>query len=279
MNVRAIAVLLMSASALSAQSLKVYSEYQRIGTDGKVILADRQDRPREVLSPGVARNAFASFHVVLTAPPGTPYTLHFAQNPENAVRATFYREIHDTTGIPDQLEKVELPIESKIDESGRALVLWLDLWVDSAAPVRRIRVEPQVWIMDRWIIYPMEVRIMPSIVPDPGEPQALLAPATSPADTFAFGPLRDYLCDVREAPGKAELTVRHMIQRNARQDAALARVYERSHGRADVLSRLAGSVSLPSTGPWCAEQSPSRPPGQGGPEWVLRLRDLLARGW
>ncbi len=276
---RAVAILLAGSAALSAQSLKFYSEFQRIGLDGKVISADRQERSREILSPAVARNAFASFHLVLTAPAGTPYTLHFAQNPENAVKATFYREIHDSEGIPDQLAKIDLPLESKIDENGRSLVLWTDLWVDAAAPVRRIRVEAQAWLVDHWIITPMEVRIMPAIAPEPGDSPAMLAPATSPADTFAYGPLREYLCEAREAPGKADLSVRQLVQRNARQDAGLARVAERTNGRADVLSRLAGAMNLPSVGPWCEENPPSRPAGQAGPEWVLRLRDLLVRGW
>lgn len=279
MTVRLAAFLWMGAALLPAQTLKVYSEFQRVGPDGKVIAADRQERPREILSPGLARNAYASYHVALTAPAGTPFTLHFAQNPENAVRATFYREIFDAEGVPDRLEKIELPLESKIDAAGRAVVLWMDLWVEAAAPVRRVRVEAQAWVVDRWLIYPMEVRIMPAIVPDQGDTPAMLAPASSPSDTFAIGPLREYLCEAREAPGKSELSIRQLIQRNARQDAALARVHERTVARADVLAKLAGVMNLPSAAAWCAEESPKRPAGQNGPEWVLRLRDLLVRGW
>jgi hypothetical protein len=279
MSARALALLLAGAGAVYAQSLRFYSEFQRIGLDGKVVSADRQERSREILSPAVARNAFASFHVVLTGPPGTPYSLHFSQNPDHAVRPAFYREIHDSDGMPDRLEKIDLPLEGKIDENGRALVLWMDLWVEAAAPVRRIRVEAQAWMLERWIIAPMEVRIMPAIAADPVDTAAMLATATSPADTFAFGPLREYLCEAREAPGKADPSIRQLIQRNARQDATLARAAERTHGRADVLARLAGAMGVPSASNWCEENPPSRPPGQNGPEWVLRLRDLLVRGW
>ena len=280
MKIRIVSLLLGVAAALSAQSLKVYSEFQRIGPKGEVIAADRQGRSREILSPALARNAYASYHVVLSAPAGTPYKLHFAQNPDNAVRATFYREIHDEAGIPDRLEKIELPLESKIDESGRALVLWMDLWVDAAAPVRRVRVEPQAFMLERWIIYPMEVRVFPNIVPELRGDGAVPAPVSAPADTFALGPLREILCGTREPPAPAgPPTIRQMIYRNARQDAALAGAYERVLSDETVAQRLAGEAGMSNTAAWCAEPKPVRGATASGPEWYLKIRDRLVRGW
>lgn len=279
MIARAIAVLLAGSAALSAQSLKVYSEFQRVGPGGDVIAADRQERSREILSPAVARNAYASFHVVLSAPPGTSFALHFAQNPDNAFRAAFYREIHDEAGIPDRLEKIELPLESKIDESGRPVVLWMDLWLDAAAPVRRVRIEPQAWIVDRWIIYPMEVRVYPNIVPETRTAGAELAAASAPADRFALGPLGEMLCGRREPSGTAGLSIRNMIHRNARQDAALTGAYERVLGRETVVKRLAAEAGIPDTPAWCADPKMPRPPLSAGPEWYLKIRDRLVRGW
>jgi hypothetical protein len=272
-------LLLFCAGLLSAQSVKVYSMFQRIGPDGEVIAADRQERSREILSPALARNAYASYHVVVSAPPGTPFTLHFSQNPENAVRATFYREIHNSAGVPDRLEKVTLPLAEKIGQAGHALVLWMDLWVDATAPVQRVRIEPQIWIPERWIGYPMELRVFPNIVPEPRRESGALAPASAPADTFALGPLRQMLCGTREPPGPAGLTVRHMIHRNARQDAALAGVYEKALDRERVAGRLAGEAGIADAAAWCAEAKAARPAAAAGPEWVLGIHDRLVRGW
>ena len=36
----------------------------------------------------------------------------------------------------------------------------MDLWVDANAPVRRVKIEPQVGIDGDWVTYPMEVRVM-----------------------------------------------------------------------------------------------------------------------
>jgi hypothetical protein len=275
----ATALFLACAASLTAQSVKVYSEFQRIGPDGAVIAADRQERSREILSPAVARNAYASYHVVLSAPAGAAFTLHFAQNPDNAVHATFYREIHDAAGVPDRLERIELPLESKIDEGGRSLVLWMDLWVDADAPVRRVRVEPQVWIGDRWIIYPMEVRVFPNIVPESVKDSAELPPASAPADAFALGPLRAMLCGPGEPAATPGPTIRRMIHRNARQDAALAGAFAKVLGRETVAKRLATEAGIPDLEAWCSAERSARPPGAAGPEWYLKLRDRLVRGW
>jgi len=39
------------------------------------------EHPREILSPAIARNAFASFQVVVQVAKGARYTLHIGQNP------------------------------------------------------------------------------------------------------------------------------------------------------------------------------------------------------
>jgi hypothetical protein len=272
-------LLLACAAPLAGQSLKVYSEFQRIGPDGEVIVADREVRSREILSPAVARNAYASYHVVVSAPAGAPFALHFAQNPDDSFRAAFYREIHDAAGIPDRLEKIELPLESRIDDRGRPLVVWMDLWVDATAPVRRVRIEPQLWAGERWTIYPMEVRVFPNIVPDSGGEGGALAPASAPADTFALGPLRALLCGRSEPAAPAGLTVRRMIQRNAQQDAALGGAYVKVLGRETVARRLAAEAGIPDLNAWCSDEMAVRAASAAGPEWYLKIRDRLVRGW
>lgn len=82
-------------SSAPAQTIRVYSEFQRIDPFGKVVAADAGAavQPREILSPAVVRNAFASFHVAVTAPVGTEFTLYEGQNPEGSFRVSVYKEV------------------------------------------------------------------------------------------------------------------------------------------------------------------------------------------
>jgi hypothetical protein len=70
-----------------------------------------------------------------------------------------------------------------------------------------------------------------------------------------------------------------MIQRNARQDAALAGAFAKVLDRETVAKRLALEAGIPDLEAWCSAESPARPPGAAGPEWYLKLRDRLVRGW
>ena len=56
-----------------AQSLRVVSEFQRFDPFGNVVPVDHTGEPREILSPALARNAFASFHVIVTIPERDPF--------------------------------------------------------------------------------------------------------------------------------------------------------------------------------------------------------------
>ena len=148
------------------QEIYVRSEFQRPGPNGVVIAADKMNqRGREVLSPPALRNAFTTLHVTVEAPAGTPVVLYVGLNPEDAIKPTLYLENHLAGGEPNGLEEVKpLPFNGKIPESG-ALNFLLDMWVNEDATVQRVKVEPQLWVSDRWIVYPMEVRILELIVP------------------------------------------------------------------------------------------------------------------
>src|ERR1700686_3004597 len=82
----------LAANLLPAQSIEVYSEFQRVDPFGRIVAADRAETPREILSPAVARNGFASFHVAVSVPPQTNYFLYVVTNPVNACRVALYRE-------------------------------------------------------------------------------------------------------------------------------------------------------------------------------------------
>ena len=146
-------LLVVSASfAASGQPLRVYSEFARIDAAGKVTAPAE---PREILSPAIVRNGYSSFQVVVDVPKGTPYQLYVAQNPENAVQVTLYRE------NGDKLEPVTQPVSGDSSQ-----VFWMDLWTARDAPVARIKVEPQLHVNNDWVIYPMEGRVMNATVPD-----------------------------------------------------------------------------------------------------------------
>jgi hypothetical protein len=154
-----LALLLASIAAADAQSLNVYSEFAEINANGVVTTPAN---PREILSPAIVRNGFTSFQVVVKVAPETSYWLYIGENPEDVVRVTLYRE------SGEKLEPVELPYEGKSTQ-----VFWLDLWTARDAPVRRVKIEPQLKVDRDWVTYPMEVRVMDAVVPDATPPAAL----------------------------------------------------------------------------------------------------------
>jgi len=207
--------------------VSVISEFQRIDPFGQTVRDDVQDGQREILSPAVARNAIASFQVVVEIPPGKQYYLHIGLNPEGAVSVKVYKELllHQDDGrwIPDGLKPVDLPYLGKIGDQGIPGQLvdtfWLDIHVPKGAKVERIKVDPQLWVDERWLSYPMEVRVVAAQVegslPPPGE----AAPINFPVDASAQRVWRQRFCKIPETtPRENTLTIRHLVERNARQD-------------------------------------------------------------
>jgi len=182
---------LLLLPAVWSQPLRVYSEFAQIDGTGKVT-APRE--PREILSPAIPRNAFSSFQVVVDVPRGRPWQLYIAQNPENAVEVTLYRE------NGDKLERVEQPVSGNSPQ-----VFWMDLWTARDAPVARIKVEPQLHVNNDWVIYPMEARVMEAKVIDGVKSSVTL-------DQLLCGGLTP----------SASPDIRRMHIRNAQQDIALA---------------------------------------------------------
>jgi hypothetical protein len=227
-------IMLLVATASLAQPLRVFSEFAEINAQGTVAAPES---PREILSPAIVRNGFTSFQVVIQVPKGAPFTLHVGQNPADAVNVALYRE------SGEHLERVELPYQSASTQ-----VLWMDLWVDREAPVRRIKVEPQLFIDGDWVVYPMEARVVAATVPE-GDPNG--APLTWMQQRFCglivdVGPSRR---------GPALLTAARFRARNAQQDVLLA-----SRVADEDLNKLMGSCKIPAD-----------------PEWYLRIRDYLWR--
>src|SRR6478672_12005428 len=97
---------LIAAARLGSQTLEVHSEFLRVDPQGEILLRDATPSPREIISPGVARGGFASFHVVVRSPKPASYFLFAATNPPNILRTDIYQEQFVNRGgdwIPDAL--------------------------------------------------------------------------------------------------------------------------------------------------------------------------------
>ena len=266
----------MAAWPLAAQPLKVYSEFSRISPAGQVVEVDRSSAaPREILSPAVPRNGFASYHVVATVPANTSYVFEVGQNPEDAVKVTVYREIHDANGIPDKLELIALPYESKSAAMETTVVFWMDLWIDRDAPVRRIKVEPELNIEGYWFTYPMEARVSLPIVPAYKPLPKILSPIEARSDSMVQGEVHMLLCGsgTPGPVGKHPPTIREFILRNLQQDMALAR---NTYPREDTFKTLFSAAKVKTAAEWCTATA-ARPTVGLNAEWYLKVRDFLYR--
>ena len=111
-------------------------------------------RPREILSPAVARNGFASFHIAVSVPPKESYFLYVVTNPIEACHVALYKEhfVKTPSGwIPDRLTEVHrlpdfgvMPDPDDGVEGQTTRVYLLDLWIPPTADLSRFRVEVQL---------------------------------------------------------------------------------------------------------------------------------------
>jgi hypothetical protein len=226
--------MLLVGVAVQAQPLRVFSEFARIGPNGE---PQSPENPREILSPAVPRNAYATFQLVVKPGQGNTANLWIGQNPENSFRVNLYRE------QGGKLIPTAEPVEIKNTE-----VLWLDVFVSRATPVARIKLEPELYLKDDWVIYPMEIRVAESIVPDS---------VTSSGTASAMDVMRSFACGKKLAasPAAPPSSPANLIFRNALQDVQLAT----SVPKAELQKRFGA----------CDGPEPS------SPEYYLRIRDLL----
>lgn len=267
---RSLLVLLLAAVPVAAQEVEVYSEFRRPGPNGEIVEQDRGGSPREILSPAAVRNGYLSFHVVIRGPAGKRVTLYLTSNPERLLQPTFYRTHFDPSGTPERLERIDKqPFYETLNEG--VAVFWVDLFVPRTTPNRRVRFEIQLNADDRWIVYPMEIRVLPVLVPQLMLTAGRLAPVAAPSAATAFNAMEPYLCG-KSGPKVTlvDASIRGLIRRNAAQDLALARKVEESRGKEAVRGALLKAVGM-EAGASCAA------PKLTNPEIYLRLRDVLMR--
>lgn len=229
----------LAGGLLSGQSVQVYSEFAQLNDAGEAVAPEN---PREILSPAVARNAFSSFQLVIQVPRGVKFLVYIGQNPDNAAKVALYRR------EGGKLVPVVMPYEGVSSE-----VLWMDVWVDGDAPVRRVKIEPQVGIGGEWLTYPMEVRVM--------EPVVTRVPALRQAIAEPFDVMRAFLCGGVPRPLRGDAAIgAEQRFRNARQDVALAA--GSSDGLREEITKAMGGCTAPAPADL---------------EFYLRVRDLLLR--
>lgn len=231
---------------------------------------DRAWKPREILSPAVARNGFATFHVAVSVPAKASYFLYVLPNPVNACRVFVYKEhfVQTPAGwIPDRLTEVQrlpdygvMPDPDDGIEGQTTRVYLVDLWLPPDADVARFRLETQLKVGD-WTVRPMEVRVVEARYPilSAGEDKPL-PPIEWGADAPGLGVFRDYLGGAPLAAPPPGLTVRGILRRNAVQDLSLG-------GRS--LTQRMLDLFRANTTFW---------PRPFGAEWWLRMRDRLISG-
>jgi hypothetical protein len=222
--------------SLPAQPLRVFSEFVHFGPDGE---SSDPASPREILSPAMARNNFATYQIRVKAGPGPGTILYVGQNPENSFQVTLYRE---KAGV---LSLVSQPVEIQGTE-----IIWMDVWVKRDTPTVRIKLEPELFINQDWVIYPMEVRVAEATVPDGPRPYGTASP---------MAVMRSFTCGTKQEPQRdsGPISRASLSYRNALADVALAAQAPKSE-----VQKIAGP---------CDQAAPENP------ESYLRIRDYLLR--
>lgn len=280
---RLIGVGVLLCPSAAAQEVSVYSEFRRVDPFGEIVPQDRGGRPREILSPLVARNSHLTLHVVVETPPGKHSYLYAGSNPENVLEISVFKEMFSRAGdswVPDLLVPVTLPYLGHVPDRYHAIpnqkveCFLLDVLIPRDRPPGRLRLEVQLSIEGRWLIYPMELRVSDVTVPAHRWKPSALSSIQAPADRAALGPLREYLCGEPEAGMDGRDTIRQIIRRNALEDMAVAREKEKELGKEAVATNLLRALKLEREAFCGAAEIRS----EFGPEWYLRARDFLYRG-
>ncbi len=128
----------------------------------------------------------------------------------------------------------------------------MDVWVSLDTPVARMKLEPELYVHQDWVIYPMEVRIVEATVPD-GSRSYGVASAMDVMGTLTCGTKLDLTRTPRETGEPA--TPASLTFRNALADVALAQ-----RAPKEEVQRIFGP---------CNQAPPENP------ESYLRIRDYL----
>ena len=88
---------LLFLETLAGQSIRVYSEFRRVDLFGDIVPADSIGRPREILSPLMARNCHSTFTVMVEAPANVTFYFYVEPLPEKVFDVTVYKQMYRRT--------------------------------------------------------------------------------------------------------------------------------------------------------------------------------------
>jgi hypothetical protein len=263
---------LLTVGSLQAQvvrDVRLLSEFQRMDPFGEILAVDKAVKPREILSPAVARNSFFSVQFAVTADNKASYFLAVQSYPEKVFRWKLYRQEYTRQGsawVPDALVEEQPPYFQTMPDptvnipGQRTQTYLLDVWVPPETPSSGARLEVLVK-SDTWRIAPMEMRILPVTIPKSvagASAVSALPDAALSADATAAKALATFLAGEPLGMPEAEpRTLRAVIYRNALQDLALSRTLAEE------------------TAERCWDATANRK--DMGAEWYLRVRDCLYR--
>jgi hypothetical protein len=282
---RLLPALALCGGAMSAlgQDIYAYSEFRRVDPYGEIVPQDRGGRPREILSPLVARNSHFTFRLVVESPLDKYLYLFIGTNPEDVFDIQVYKEMWARDGeswIPDRLLAVDTPYLSHLPDRYHGLPhqkvesFLIDVYIPPHLTPARYKLEPQLNVEGHWVSYPMEIRVSDVTVPMHRETLARLPGIKLPSDSAVMGPLRAYICGEPESGRTATESARRLMRRNVLEDLAIAREREKHVPREEVVNQLLRGLNI--DGPtFCAATERG---GPLGPEWYLLARNYLHKG-
>lgn len=278
MTPRAWAVFCLLAVPAAGQRLLVVSEFQRLKPDGAVAAADKVATGHEFISPAIPRGGMLTLRLGVEAPQGTRYSLFVGQNPEDMARCRLYQERYTQVGqewLPDEITPVDLPHGAILSANQTVQSYLLDIHIPATVKPQRFRLEIQLNVGERWVIYPLEMRVRDVMLRAEPEPVANTARPDQRADTALLIPLMGFACGTTWKKGDGRIRRgADLITRNILIDLLLAQDRAKTETREAVVATMLKAGGYQSREGFCAKPSPV----PAGAEWWLKVRNYLYQG-
>ncbi len=278
MPLRSWVILSLLAVPAAGQRLLVVSEFQRLRPDGQIAAVDRAVPGHEFISPAIPRGGRMTLRLGVEAPQGISYSLFVGQNPDNTAQCRLYQERYSQIGqewLPDGAAAVNLPHVATLSQGQSVQSYLLDIYVPATVKPHRFRLEVQLNVGERWVIYPLEMRVRDVVVR--AEPELVANPPRPEqrADSSLLIPLMGFVCGTAWKKGDGQLRrAGDFITRNVMIDLLLAQERAKQETRDGVVAMILKAGGYPSRESFCARPSPV----PAGAEWWLRVRNYLYQG-
>lgn len=278
MTPRAWVLICLLAVPTAGQRLLVVSEFQRLKPDGEVAVADRAAGRHEFISPAIPRGGNLTLRLGVEAPQGMRYSLFVGQNPDDTARCRLYQERYTQVGqewLPDELTPVDLPHGAMLSQGQSVQSYLLDIHIPATLKPQRFRLEIQLNVGERWVIYPLEVRVRDITVRAAPELVANPARTEQRADSALLVPLMGFACGTAWKKGDGRMRRgADLINRNILIDLLLAQDRAKTETRDAVVTTILKAGGYKSREAFCAKPTPV----PAGPEWWLKVRNYLYQG-